>query len=214
MDTPFTTQPNPGNLHGQEEHKKEDIFLSLGVFAATALMAWIGKWQTTQVIWALWICSLTVGYSWILVGIISSFFDPEEKYGLAAIPAAIFMLGFFTVHFGLFHLVHGVFLNSFFPLTDMDFGRLGPAIMIPVAGKALATGWPLVLGTFIVKWRSFPVSRSRKDPKTLFLQPYLNVIRMHILIFVFAGLKGLNLDHYSLIPVLAFYYFPWNILKK
>ena len=30
---------------------------------------------------------------------------------------AVFMFGFFTIHFGLFHFVHSVFLNSFFPLS-------------------------------------------------------------------------------------------------
>jgi len=33
---------------------------------------------------------------------------------LVNFPAAIFMLGFFTFHFGMFHFVHSIFLNGFF----------------------------------------------------------------------------------------------------
>jgi hypothetical protein len=42
------------------------------------------------------------------------------------------------------------------------------------------------------------------------IAPYANVIRMHVLIFVFAGLHIMNLGGLAVYPVLAAYFFPWK----
>ena len=206
---------NPFKTQNAEGDSRQDLVMSLAAFLLTVIAAVIGKWETTDVIWGLWICSLVVGYSYIVIAILSSFFDPEEKSKAALIPAAIFMLAFFTFHFGIFHLVHGVFLNEFFPLNpgaELDFGSRGPLVIGQLAAMAFAKGWPLIIGTYITRWKTLPFRREQKNLKNVFFAPYLNVIRMHILIFVFAGLQAVKLDRYSLIPVLAFYFFPWSAI--
>jgi hypothetical protein len=208
MDAVMTDSSNTGS------GTKQDILVNLGVFMATAAMAWFMKWQTTDVIWGLWISSLVIGYFWLLSSIFSPYYDPDEGFSLATIPATIFMLGFFTFHFGMFHLVHGIFLNNFFPIKEVDFGHRGPVVMLEIIPVALSKGWPLILGTFITRWKDFPFQKSQKASRHSLIGPYVNVIRMHILIFVFGGLKAANLDQYSLIPVLFFYFFPWSVLTR
>ncbi len=44
--------------------------------------------------------------------------------------------------------------------------------------------------------------------------PYANVVRMHIMIFIFAGLYGAGLAGYAVYPVLALYFFPAGSLVK
>ena len=36
----------------------------------------------------------------------------------AGIVGGLFLLAFFTVHFGLFHFVHSMFVNQFFPIES------------------------------------------------------------------------------------------------
>jgi len=44
--------------------------------------------------------------------------------------------------------------------------------------------------------------------------PYGNVVRMHLLIFVFAGLSAAGLASWALYPVLFFYFFPMGKMLK
>ncbi|WP_460237443.1 DUF6498-containing protein [Aurantivibrio plasticivorans] len=48
-----------------------------------------------------------------------------------------------------------------------------------------------------------------------FIGPYKNVIRMHVLIFVFAGLSYFELESFGVFAlVYAVYFFPWRVLRK
>jgi hypothetical protein len=45
--------------------------------------------------------------------------------------------------------------------------------------------------------------------------PYKNVIRLHLLIFFFAGAHFVKLDSFLVYAVVyAVYFFPWRLLKK
>ena len=44
--------------------------------------------------------------------------------------------------------------------------------------------------------------------------PYGNVIRMHVMIFVFAGLYSAGLQAWAIYPVLLFYFFPLRSIAK
>ena len=107
------------------------ILLAILSFLVTLLLAEFQQWQITDLVWSLWISSLTLGYAYLITGIISSVVNgsvnvPTKKGGSTTITRdqvpmvlvigfAVFMFGFFTIHFGLFHFVHSVFLNTFFP---------------------------------------------------------------------------------------------------
>ena len=188
-----------------------DYVFDLLAFAGTVTLALLLRWQAHDVIWSLWISSLTFGYAWLLAALTCSvIYAPGGKKIVAGI-SGLFLAFFFTVHFGTFHLGHGAFLNEFFPLWPGQ-GRLEDhlADMIPTA---FAAYWPFVLMTFVSRARDFPWRAAPQDLKLLMFTPYLNIIRMHILIFVFAFLQAAQLTHYALFPVLLFYFFPWRIFN-
>jgi hypothetical protein len=104
-------------------------------FAGGLALAWNNGWQTTDLVWSLWLSSLVVGYAlivWTIFGPAvlfgrAAFADSSIKINgaelaLGALGGAVYLIGgllllaFFTFHFGMFHFVHSAFLGSFFPL--------------------------------------------------------------------------------------------------
>jgi hypothetical protein len=142
-------------------------------------------------------------------------FLPDPERGLArvliALPGALFMLGFFTVHFGMFHFVHGLFLNGFFPLVGgAPFGRSGDQVFGLVgacAREALMRYWPFVAASALSRVPTYTAAFRTTDGSMMFM-PYLNVIRMHVMIFVFAFLGAVGLQSYGLYPLLIVYFLP------
>jgi hypothetical protein len=126
-------------------------------------------------------------------------------------PAVAFTLGFFSLHFGGFHFVHGLFLNSFFPIVEgTPFGESPGgtfAFAFGIVHAAARSYWPFVL---IGAWSRLGDMKRSLEPgreQNMFL-PYISVVKMHILIFVFAGLSAAGLEAWALYPVLVFYFFP------
>ena len=115
------------------------------------------------------------------------------------------------MHFGMFHFVHSAFLNQFFPLIGS--GRGFPDFRA-IFTAALSAYRPFVLVNLWYRWRDFPKDALSLAQKTALMGPYLNVIRMHILIFVFAGLYALKLGGLAVYPVLAACFSPWGALFR
>jgi Family of unknown function (DUF6498) len=199
----------------------------LAAFGATAAAAYLLRWDLAQFIWGLWLSSLTVGYALIVYGIWSTTFPRDAQVPAPTSPASLwrvlpglcgpgvrlagaaFLLAFFTVHFGMFHFVHAVFLGMFFPLAGGH--EPGFASVLPNAALALRSGWPLVVGSAISHRAAFSRARTGFRPDT----PYRSVIRMHILIFVFAGARIAGWDSRLLyLVVLFFYFFPFGALRE
>ena len=96
-------------------------------------MAWFGKWESADLVWSLWLSSLIVGYALIVWNLSATFREftgnalNDSSPGATAMKlgggallglGTLFMLAFFTVHFGGFHFVHSVFLANLFPLME------------------------------------------------------------------------------------------------
>ena len=216
-------------------------------FAAGLALAWFGEWQTKDLVWSLWLSSLMVGYAMIVWGI----FGPVlllmkgsagmgaplvAKVGLDGLFLAggLFALAFFTVHFGMFHFVHSVFLNSFFPM--LPGSKVGPGVAL--YRQVLHEYWPFVLVAAVAERQAFrlklttpaaPDDRSvtaeaiatRKARNAAsfgqrgMMAPYKNVVRLHVLIFFFAFAHFAKLDNFLVYTVVyAVYFFPWRLLKK
>jgi hypothetical protein len=80
-------------------------------FVLGLVIAGLAKWDTGDLIWSLWLSSLVVGYAMIVWAIFS------RAWGrVGEMLGGVFLLAFFTVHFGMFHFVHSMFLHQFFPL--------------------------------------------------------------------------------------------------
>ena len=162
---------------------------------------------------------------------------------LGGIGLGLFYLGFFSLHFCGFHAGHSVFLNEFFPVAGLPKDGLGAAFMNPLLLWKLVFQYLMVpYGVFLIpaliverqhllapfKAPSFTKDSikdriqgkiaKRKRGKGLgggVMRPYVNVIRMHILIFFFAGCHLLKIDSFPAYAVVSVvYFFPFGDLKK
>jgi hypothetical protein len=120
-------------------------------------------------------------------------------------------LAFFTFHFGMFHFVHSVFLNGFFPLVE---SRDGFPHFFAMVARSFTSFWPLVVASFLARLSDIFPDSGTQSVKDSFAAPYANVVRMHLLIFVFAGLHMAGLSRLAIIPVLAAYFFPWKAVRE
>lgn len=208
--------------------------MELLLFGATAATAYILDWSARDLVWGLWISSLTVGCSFILVTVLKAIITcdtsglsdkgkarmhepvPECTFlrFLCTLPQAVFLLGFFTVHFGLFHLAHGSILNDFFQLVDPAiFGLKGKApaderLVREILGTAVVRYWPFIALSALSKSKEYRAAFFGRPDAMAMFTPYVNVIKMHIMIFVLAFMNKLGLDRMALYPLLIMYYFP------
>ena len=205
-------------------------------------LPWWFAWSTTDLVWSLWLSSFVVGYAIIVWGaseplraaLVDARLDDSGQVSAAQKMAAlVFFAGamlvivaFFTVHFGLFHLVHSVFLNTFFPIAPQTRGWPGAAVYLEV----LRRYWWFLPAAFLAERHAFhraPLDRvtgvaltreslrERLAPPDDFGAPYRNVMRMHFLIFFFAFAHFAKLENFTVYAlVYALYFFPWRLLRR
>lgn len=193
-----------------------DHLYDLAAFAATVTVAAWQEWAASELLWSLWISSLLVGYSFIVV----TLFVGNEEGPLSSVGQLIttlLVLGFFTLHFVAFHWGHAFFLDQFFPLVPDSaglFGQGGPVWWVTVVATAVERYWPFLLATVVSRRHGFlrSVDAVPNRDETL-RQPYRNVVRMHLLIFVYVGMWMAGITGWFLYAVLFFYFFPLNTLR-
>lgn len=213
-------------------------------FAGGLGVAWWAKWQTRDLVWSLWLSSLVVGYAtlvWLLTAPLREFlvnaFAPKEIGHTGAKLAVGGILGvgvastlvFFTFHFGMFHFVHSVFLNHFFPIVEWNDGFPFPehylevvkryAIFLPAAflaeGAAFTTRPTEERDDGAVTAEAIARRKARQGESGALFAPYKNVIRMHLLIFFFAGVAAMRLENFAIYAVVyAVYFFPWRLVRR
>ncbi|MBD3368708.1 MAG: hypothetical protein GF405_11145 [Candidatus Eisenbacteria bacterium] len=202
-----------------ENASRRKVLLDLGAFAGTVVLAVTMRWETRDLVWALWISSLVVGYATIATTIVRGVRKYWHAFSAVAIFGGAGLLAFFTFHFGMFHFVHSVFLDMFFPLygDPEGFPNFARTAMVALAGY-----WPFVLASLVSRLEDLDRGGDGAPDGTVpgrgaamsLSAPYRNVVRMHILIFVFAGLHAAGLSRFALYPVLAAYFFPWETLRR
>lgn len=216
-------------------------------------------WNTTDLIWSLWLSSLTLGYLTILSTLAGGVYfglhvifhnDFPKKYRSATIGiggfVVLFMLGFFSLHFCGFHSGHAVFLNSFYPLEGVPknafMGSFMNLILLwkIVFQHIMPLYWTFLISTAIAERKNIFASlrycirlvreginknqvqefigkggRNKKLLRDPFSQPYINVIRMHLLIFFFVGCHWLKADSFIVfVVVYCVYFFPREIIRN
>ena len=222
-------------------------------FALGLGIAWLSGWTTTDLVWSLWFSSLVVGYAtiiWMIVrpgvriargvwrdrAFIGQLTHPQKAGALAGsvtlLVVGLFMLAFFTVHFGGFHYVHSQFLIGFFPLDTGDAARPGTADLSTYLEVATRY-WLFLPSAFLAERAGFlrepqpaeddlsvaaPAIAARMAANarsgSKMLAPYRNVVRMHGLIFFFAFAHFTGLDQFVVYAVVyAAYFFPWRVLS-
>ncbi|MCB0271967.1 MAG: hypothetical protein KDD46_03005 [Bdellovibrionales bacterium] len=207
------------------------------LFISMIVCAWFFDWNASDLIWALWVSSITIGYLTLIFGPLivllhkvpwfeikrdmnwTDFFLQIKKtkkvhfllfIGISGF-VAIFYVCFFTIHFGMFHFVHGSFLSTFFPLAALTYPN--NPLNLPLFSIQLAfLHWPFVLASAISQYSRWQNPKNKKQGKdSIIFGPYKAVIRMHLMIFVFAGLHALHVDHFIFYVVILFaYFFPWK----
>jgi hypothetical protein len=184
-------------------------------FLLTVLCAVVFRWEARDLIWGLWLSSFCVGYALIVRVILGAILDRPKIIPLAlALGGGAFMLIFFTFHFGMFHFVHSVFLSLFFPLLPKTDNGLPNVFLLALT--AMKCYWPVVLGSLVVKWPDFQMAKlDLKKAGELMTKPYASVVKIHMLIFIFAGMSFVHIDRFAIYPIMAVFFFPIeNLLKK
>ncbi len=223
-------------------------------FASGLTLAWLFEWQTRDLVWSLWLSSLLVGYAMIIWSIfrpgavMAARIAREKPHRDGLVPVALLgagagaylaggllLLAFFTVHFGMFHFVHSVFLNSFFPIVpEGGFGNWGLYAevvtrywwFVPVAALAerKAFRWheePATPPDVAVTVAAIAARKKRNAQQSGFaadggmMGPYKNVVRLHLLIFFFAFAHFAGVENFAVYAIVyAVYFFPWRLLAR
>ncbi|MCB1197389.1 MAG: hypothetical protein KDK51_03380 [Deltaproteobacteria bacterium] len=78
--------------------------------------------------------------------------------------------------------------------------------------KMLSIHWPFVLASAISQYtRIYSTKKDHPKKQDFLFAPYNAVIRMHFMIFLFAGLKAIQMQNFVFYAVVLFaYFFPWQ----
>ena len=205
--TPSKNGPLTGSPHDNP------LWLEFLLFAGAIVLAYMLGWTAHDLVWSLWLSSLLVGYSIIVVQLIrrARFRYQREPKMLGAIRETLFTLIFFSLHFGLFHFVQGLILNQFFPLVERDDF---PLAAMPLLLEAY---WPFLIAAFVLSRPALVMPTGQVVHRKSFNPSisYRNVIRMHFLIFALAFTKSFALSPLLLyMLVYAVFFFPLERLFR
>jgi hypothetical protein len=157
---------------------------------------WLSGWELRDVVWGFWITSLAIGYLLILAGIGHIGLHQLRNRGKrlrAVVAYMLFMVAFFTFHFGFFHWGQAHFLAAFLDwpeLTAVDF----PAIFL-LLPTLVADYWPIILAGLafrvgdaraLMGEKLGAATNARETERALnelIAFPYSGVLRLHIAIF-------------------------------
>jgi hypothetical protein len=217
-------------------------------FSVGLAVAWWAGWNAGDLVWSLWLSSLVVGYSIIIWTIAKPAFELGRSAwkgalanGNTASPwpfwallfvGGLLLVGFFTVHFGMFHYIHSQLLISFFPI-DTGAGRRPDLADMSTYAEIMRRYWPFLPAAFLAERAAFLRSRLSFDGDPSFVSvvgsvagkpakarevmwaPYRNVMRIHALIFFFFIAHFAKLDNFVVYAVVyAVYFFPWRLVRR
>lgn len=165
------------------------ITLSIGIMLLANLLPLLGvlkgQWTVYELVLLYWAENLLIGlYQLARFGAVG---------WLRGMPAMGVLAAFFTVHYGLFTLVHGVFVVTMFApgddagLADAVAFLLSPAgLLVPLSLLAGSHGFSFVVHFLMGgEWRSAGL-------KELMLAPYGRVVALHVAILLGSALVVLT----------------------
>ncbi len=162
-----------------------DAALAIGSAAVIAYGVLMLGWSVFIVMALFWFENVVVGVFNVMRMLVSG-----ERMGITGVVAALFMAVFFTVHYGLFTAVHGVFVVMLFGTAEfgreaMSGGLAAPLIRMVTALVTDREGWLAIVAIVAVHTVSFAqwifASRNRPTPlKELMGAPYGRIVVLHV----------------------------------
>jgi hypothetical protein len=169
--------------------------------------------------------------------------DPMQRtlfLGVALAGAALY-LAFFTAHFGGFHFIQSQFLLSSYPLGfeyhEMNRATLAEVVRrywLALPSAFLARRYAFTRGALGGLVRpdasrgqtrgqtpmvSDPLAHQRSKwdemAESRVTGPYLQVMRMHVVIIAFSAAHAAQRESFGVFAVIyALYFFPWRLLRR
>jgi hypothetical protein len=162
-----------------------DAALAIGSAAVIACGVLVLGWSVFTVMALFWFENVVIGVFNVLRMLVSG-----ERMGITGLVAALVTAAFFTVHYGLFTAVHGVFVVMLFGTAElgreaMNDGLAGPLMRMVTALVADREGWLAMVAIVAVHAVAFVqwifASRSRPTPlKELMGAPYGRIVVLHV----------------------------------
>lgn len=212
------------------------FFLTASFFAA-----YFSGWNNVDLVWGFWTTSFVVGNLALLRGIASPLVAlkkrsaPEQwkelcdasvfrKLGMAAF--ATFLLcwslafsAFMALHFTVFNLFQGWFLQVLFPhpgLTQLMDGPSSPTALA-IARILLASYWSLVLQKLLFDRIEPTVEDADEEPDMgdWIKLPYLQVARIQLVMMAVFGLNALDCPQWLVyLSIFTIFFFPLQVFRR
>lgn len=187
--------------------QSKKLLLALLYFGLTVAYAFYQDWQARDLVWSMWLGSLVGGYAFIVLGIARAVFSSSAQMPLAR---GVFLLAFFTVHFGGFHFGHAQFTQDFFPLALSDSASF-PELLRSVFDEY----WPFALVALLHLGPALATAgESSNSEQPDFITPYKAVIKNHLMIFVVGFASAAGAQSALLYLLLVLYFFPFELLRR
>jgi hypothetical protein len=169
----------------QSLDRRLDAALAIASAAVIAYGVLVLGWPVFVVMALFWFENVVLGGQNVLRMLVSG-----ARLGGAGVFAALFMAAFFTVHYGLFTAVHGVFVVMLFGLPElgreaMNGGLAGPLAQMTQHLVADRDAWLAMLAIVAVHGVGFAqwavASRERPTPlNELMSAPYGRIMVLHV----------------------------------
>jgi len=173
--------------------------------------------QPAELVWGLWISSLTSGWLLLLLTFATSILFPAaaripeaERTGQRA--AAMVVIG--AIFIGVFGVVHAALIAMFESVVGapaaLDARTSGDAVrqFLGLAWSTLRLYWPIALATSVVALQVFVHAVTSEEDDDLILGPWIGIVRLQVVTFVLVGFDLLGLRSVLVAGLLAVVFFP------
>lgn len=226
------------------------LFPLLGFGVGLAIALYSG-WNSTDLVWSFWLSSLFIGFATLILpiagfalliifgAVLDTTKGGNQWGGLFIVLAlALFLIAFFSLHFGAFHAGHAAFLHDAFPLPGVENPRFSAAFMnpplllstayqhvFPLYGwfliAVIISEWGLLIGPLFSGWKKYREDGTKLDlaklnggGKGIFVAPYRNVVKIHLAILFVIPLAEWLSTLQLFVVIYAFFFFPWPLLWR
>jgi hypothetical protein len=166
-------------------------FIYIGVILGNIFPLWgvlTQNWSLLDIFYLYWAENVIIGGFTVIRMLMAA-----AAFGLPSVLGSLFMIGFFTLHYGIFCMAHGMILFDLFGRNTIELSNEPILLLYYAFSSGTAEALPLaLLGIFIaVGFES--LAKLRQDranailPHTIMFSPYGRIIILHITI-IFGGL--------------------------